>query len=122
MTRKSMIWVSAALVVAGLGFVGSETASAAWGVGYGYQSNGYGHQSYGNPGYGYQNYGFQQNRGFAQPGYNNYNNYGGYRSGQYGNSSTHFDYVPPTITQHGNHLDRTPGHFDLHRGGHYYRH
>lgn len=118
MTRKSMKWMAALLVVAGVGVLSSETASAAWGYGSAYPTNGYGYQSYGNTGYRIQNHGHHQNRGYAQPRYNSYNYFGVYGNRQYRNSA-HFDYSPPTVTRHGNHLDRTPGHYDLNRNGHY---
>lgn len=116
MTRKSVIWMSAALLAAGVGFLSVDEASAGWGRGTGYRNSAYGYQSYGNSRYGGQNYGYQPGRGYAQPGFSN-------RGGHFDyHDTTHFDYHPPTITRHGNHFDRTPGHFDLHRSGHYDHH
>ncbi|MCA9072972.1 MAG: hypothetical protein KDA84_28810 [Planctomycetaceae bacterium] len=120
MTRKSVIWMCAALMVTGIGFVTANTASAGWGQGSSYRTSGVRYQNYGNRGYGYQNYNYQPQRGYIQPGFSNRRGYGG---GHYDyHDTTHFDYHPPTIIRHGNHFDVTPGHYDLHRSGHYDRH
>ena len=34
--------------------------------------------------------------------------------------TTHFDYHPPEIRRHGFHYDYIPGHYDLHRSGHWH--
>ncbi len=127
MTRKSISWMCAALVVAGFGIFSANTASAGWGIGpdyrsIGFQNQRYGYQNsclprYGNSNYGYQDYGYSRNRGFTQPRYNTFNNYNS-RSGRY-LDPTHYDYHPPTAVRHGNHLDYTPGRYDLHRSGRY---
>ena len=116
MTRKSVIGICAALLVTGIGIFSAETASAGWGPGNGYRAN-----SYGNSAYGHQNYGNQTRRGYAQSGYSNWG--GGYGGGHSDyHNTTHFNYQPPTINRHGNHFDSNPGHYDLHRSGHYDRH
>jgi len=64
-----------------------------------------------------------------------YGGYGGYGLGGYGglygvarpayirppvwHDTTHLDYHPPRLVPHGNHLDRIPGHYHLHRSGHW---
>lgn len=121
MTRKSMSWMCAALVVTGIGLFAANSASAGWGRGYGYQVNQYGHQGFIKSGYGYQNYGFQRPRGYAQPHYDTYSNFRGYGN-RPSYDAVHFGYQPPTITRHGNHLDRTSGHFDIGQVGSYYHH
>jgi hypothetical protein len=34
--------------------------------------------------------------------------------------TTHYDYHPPTIYRHRNHYHVAPGHYDLHRSGHWH--
>jgi hypothetical protein len=34
--------------------------------------------------------------------------------------TTHFDYHPPTVYRHGSHYHVVPGHYDLHRSGHWH--
>lgn len=60
-------------------------------------------------------YGYNQ---FGSP----YGIYGGHHGVHYRgyHDTTHFDYHPPQIYRHGNHYDFLPGHYDLHRSGHYH--
>ena len=59
-------------------------------------------------------------------GLNVYGHHGLYRGGVhsyrhgYYHGTTHFDYHPPEVYRHGNHYDFQPGHYDLHRSGHYH--
>ncbi len=122
MARRYVPCIGAALLVAGLGFLTADTASAGWGLSI--RSGNYGHPNYStsaypNRGYGYQNYGYQSNRSYRQSSYSNR----GYRGGHTDyHDTTHRDYVPQTVTQHRGHLDYTPAHYDVHRSGHYDRH
>jgi hypothetical protein len=34
--------------------------------------------------------------------------------------TTHYDYHPSTVYRHGNHYHVQPGHYDLHRSGHWH--
>jgi len=34
--------------------------------------------------------------------------------------NTHLDYHPPTVYQHGWHTHMVPGHYDVHRSGHWH--
>jgi hypothetical protein len=34
--------------------------------------------------------------------------------------TTHYDYHPPTVYRHGSHYHVMPGHYDLHRSGHWH--
>jgi len=62
-------------------------------------------------------------------GRRNYGNYGSYGrvqfgrihyGGHYGGHNTgHYDWHPPSLQPHNNHLDYVPGHYDFHRGGHH---
>ncbi|MEJ7591324.1 MAG: hypothetical protein WKF77_07230 [Planctomycetaceae bacterium] len=121
----------AASAVLALSFVGS---SGAWAQHYGCNS-GYGggyNSGYGG-GYssprlsvsvGYGNYGgYPRHSGYS--GYNGYSGYGGHHG--FGGHSTwhdtsHLDYHSPSLVPHGNHLDYVPGHYDVHRTGHWDRH
>lgn len=113
MIRKS-IWTCAALAIGAFGFVATETASAGWGGGFGYSN-------YGNRGYSNSSYGYQRSRGYSQFGVSN-RGYGsrGYGGARY-HDTTHLDYHAPSINRHGNHYDYTPGHYDVHRSGHFHR-
>lgn len=127
--------LSVAVAVVALSFVGSSEASA---QGYGC-SSGYGAPSY--YGGGYSSPGLSVNIGYRSPGgYSNPNyGYGGFNSGwggynqsgfggypSYGShvhrtwhNTTHLDYDPPSLVPHRGHLDYVPGHYDLHRTGHW---
>ena len=121
-----------------LGFVGASDASAQH---YGRHS-GYGRSSYyggyssprlsvsvgyGNVGvYPSQNYGYSRfNSGFG--GYNHGVGYGGYRAHgghvhQTWHDTTHLDYHGPSLVPHRGHFDYVPGHYDVHRSGHWDTH
>ena len=104
MFRKSILWLSAALMAAGVGFFSADTASAQW--------NRYGHygHSYRSPyQYGYGNYGHR----YYYPRRGTHYHY---------HDTSHYDYHPPSVRWHGNHFDVTPGHYHYHRQGHWDRH
>jgi hypothetical protein len=64
--------------------------------------------------YGSHNYGHNS---YHTPQIQSYGHYGG--QGFY-HDTTHLDYHAPQIYRHGNHFDYQPGHFDVHRSGHYH--
>lgn len=80
---------------------------------------GYGNYHYGNrgvyhsyrPSYGRSIY---YGRSSFAPSYNYYRSYGGYHHP----IRPHYDYHPPSLVPHGNHLDYVPGHYDFHHNGH----
>ena len=105
MLRKSVIWLSAALMAAGVAFFSTDTASAQW--------NRYGHY-----GQSYRNYDYHRGHSYRNYGYRH-----SPRSTHYDwHDTSHYDYHPPSIRWHGNHIDVTPGHYDYHRQGHWDRH
>lgn len=67
-------------------------------------------------GYGYGGYGYGQ-RGYFRGGYG-----GAYRPHYDYHDTTHLDYHPGTARRHFDHYDYTPGHYDVHRSGHWDRH
>ncbi len=120
-----------------LGFVGSKDASAQhYGCNSGYGGGSYysGYSSprlsvsvgYGNTGvYPTRNYGYS---GFNS-GYSGYHGagYSGYPSNRgYGHrtwhDTSHLDYHQPALVPHRGHLDYVPGHYDVHRTGHWDTH
>ena len=64
------------------------------------------------PSYGAYNYGHRIPYGYGHGGHGPF--YRGYHD------TSHFDYHPPQIYRHGNHLHVQPGHYDFHRSGHYH--
>ena len=96
---------------------------------YGYRGN-----IYGGIGQGVYSRGVYTNGGHGNYGYNNYarphtsyygNNGGGFGFNGYGRApvwhdTTHYDYHPGGYVPHGNHIHYVPGHYDLHRSGHYH--
>lgn len=64
--------------------------------------------------HGYGAYGY----GHRVPRIQSYGHYGGHHG--YYHDTTHFDYHAPEVYRHGNHYDIQPGHYDLHRSGHYH--
>ncbi|TWU00588.1 hypothetical protein Pla108_15400 [Botrimarina colliarenosi] len=48
--------------------------------------------------------------------------HGGHHGGAVWHDTTHYDWHGPSLRRHGNHYDYTPGHYDLHRDGHWDRH
>lgn len=128
----------AASAVLALSFVGLRDASAQhygcntdFGGGY---SSGYGGGFGYGGGYssprlsvsvGYGNYGGYPSQSVRHSGYNGYSGYGGHhRVGGHRtwHDTSHLDYHGPSLVPHGNHLDYVPGHYDVHRTGHWDRH
>lgn len=108
MTRKTMIWMSAALLALGVGLFSANTASAGWDINFSYGSKGFrgGNYGYRHPGFGY-------NRG--------YSNWGGrFDRGWYGRGGRGYnDCYRPPIHRHGDRFHILGGHRD-HRGGHHH--
>jgi hypothetical protein len=80
-----------------------------------------GHRFYSNRTYNYaqrSNYGhsYGHHTNYT-PRFQSYGHYGGY--GFY-HDTTHLDYHAPQVYRHRNHLHYQPGHFDIHRTGHYH--
>ena len=102
-------------------FVLSQSAKA--------QSCGYG-GGYGGYGGGYGGYGGGLSIGSGFGGYGGYG--GGYGRGLSINlyrpsysppawhDTTHYDYHPGGLVPHRGHFDYVPGHYDLHRSGHFH--
>jgi hypothetical protein len=69
----------------------------------------------------YSNFNRSYNRGYNSNynsnRYGNYNNV--YRSTPSYHNTSHLDYHGPSLQRHGYHLDVVPGHYDVHRSGHY---
>ena len=80
-----------------------------------YSPRSYGHSSHyrgGNRG-AINRGGFGYSRGFGVHGIHR-SNRGGFHD------TTHLDYHPPQLVPHGNHFDVQPGHYDVHRTGHWH--
>jgi hypothetical protein len=123
---------TAAVLFAAIAMVAVSAGQAqAQGCGYGggyYGGGGF----YGGGGYGVVNQGISLNvgggRGGISVGYSNfgYNPYNVYRPNYnyrpaYFHDTSHYDYHPGQLYRHGNHLHYQPGHYDLHRTGHWHR-
>lgn len=109
------VGLAVAVLTVGLG----TTAQAQYGIGAGVYSRGI--PNFGNRSYGYNNYvqprtTYYGGGGF---GYNNYNYNSYYRAPVY-HDTTHYDFHPGGYVPHGNHYHYVPGHYDLHRTGHYH--
>lgn len=145
--KSLLIAVSAVLA---LSFVGSSDASAQhYGCNSGYSGGGYGYGGgYNGGGFGGNYGGFGYGGGYSSPRLSvsvGYGNYGGYSSQNFGNSgfnsgyggyggnhgfggystwhdTSHLDYHAPSLVPHRGHLDYVPGHYDVHRTGHWDHH
>jgi hypothetical protein len=120
-------WILTFVTVLAIGLIGSATASA---QGYGHLGGGYG---YGGIDCGYGGYG----GGFA-PNYNRYDAFSVHSRGiGFGGSgiglsvgfgrapvwhdTSHLHYPPGGVVRHRNHFHGVPGHYDVHRSGHWHR-
>ena len=74
-----------------------------WGPGHGHSGHVYQPVAPSHWGHGHQTH--YPNFGWRQPTYHD---------------TTHLDYHAPTIRRHGNHLHVQPGHYDVHRSGHWH--
>ena len=139
--KRLLIAMSAVLA---LSFVGSGDVSAqhnrcntGFGGGYSSTYRGYGYGGgYSSPRFsvsvGYGNYGGYPVQNFGNTGFDSgfsgHNGFSGYginrvqRGHRTWHDTSHFDYHGPSLVPHGDHLDYTPGHYDLHRTGHWDRH
>lgn len=95
----------AAIVLGVFGVANVSDVQAGGGHIHSYNNYGYGN-SYYNSGYGYGVGGWGGGYGWNQP---------------YWHDTSHYHYHPTTIYQHGNHFHVVPGHYDLHRTGHWHR-
>lgn len=114
--------VAAAAAVALCFVAGADTAEAR---GFHFQSGGVHvdvgrpHRSFNSGGY----YGGRQVVGYGNRGYGRTVGYGGTGYGHRSwHNTSHYDYHGPSLQRHGNHFDVVPGHYDLHRSGHWDRH
>ncbi len=104
-----------AIVAVGVSCIGAAPASAQWG----HRGS---HGNYGHHG----SHGYQGQHGHRS-NYGNYGSHSSYHSGGYGyqtrrpvwHDTTHLDYHGPSIQRHGFHFHIVPGHYDVHRSGHY---
>lgn len=120
---KSLLFVASAALA--LCVVGSSDASAQ----HHHFRTGYGHGGgYSSPrlsvSVGYGNFGGYRSYG---SGFNQFQGYGGYpvyggHTPRVWHDTSHLDYHAPSVVPHRGHLDYVPGHYDLHRTGHWDRH
>lgn len=76
--------------------------------------------TFGGSGYGYYG-GHGVQRGYGYPGYSTYPSVSpGCYSAPRWHDTTHYDWHPGGWQRHGNHFDYVPGHYDLHRTGHWH--
>ncbi len=71
---------------------------------------------------GYSGYGAGYGGVYRSP-YTAYRPYGNPYGGSVGpvwHDTSHYHYQPSRVVPHGNHLHYTPGHYDLHRTGHWH--
>jgi hypothetical protein len=94
-----------------IGRFGISTGNYGYGSSFnrGYNQRSLGHNSY----YGARSYGAGR-YGVGNHGAQNY------RHGRSYHDTTHLDYHPPQLIPHGNHYDVQPGHYDVHRTGHWH--
>jgi hypothetical protein len=121
-------WILTFVTVLAIGLIGSATASA---QGYGWMGGGYG---YGGIDCGYGGYGGGYSGAYSA----DYGGYGVHGGGiGYGGSgiglsvgfgrpsfyhdTSHLHYHPGTVVRHRNHFHVVPGHYDVHRSGHWHR-
>ena len=133
---KTLLVATGAMLA--LSFVGAGVASAQhYGCNSGYGGGSY-YGGYSSPrlsvSVGYGNVGLYQSRNYGYSGYNS--GFGGYNRGfgnvrypSYGggvhrtwHDTTHLDYHGPSLVPHRGHLDYVPGHYDVHRTGHWDTH
>jgi hypothetical protein len=123
-------WILCFVTALAIGLIGSATASA---QGYGWMGGGYGHGGL-NCDYGYGHGG-----GYSGLYSAGYGGYGGGYGGGFGYSgsgiglsvgfgrpavfhdTSHLHYHPGGIVRHRNHFHVVPGHYDVHRSGHWHR-
>ena len=114
MQRMSRFLKWASIPVLALGFLLMPTGNESDAGGFSIRIGNYGYGNYGayrsyRPSYGPSIYYGRSYR----PTYNYQRSYGGYHPAR-----PHYDYHPPSLVPHGNHLDYVPGHYDFHHRGH----
>ena len=125
-------WILCFVTALAIGLIGSATASA---QGYGWMGGGYGHGGYGHGGYGGYDCDYGYGGGYSglySAGYGGYGGGLGY-SGRgisvgigFGrpavwHDTSHLHYHPGGYVRHRGHFDYVPGHYDVHRSGHWHR-
>ena len=111
-------WIAAPALALGLTFVGDAPQAAAQYGCYGGYGGGIGISIGG--GYGGHGYGAQRYGSYRMPYTGRiHSSYYGHRGGFY-HDTTHLDYHPTEIRRHGNHFHVQPGHYDVHRTGHWH--
>lgn len=114
MKRKNLVVAACAAFAFVVFACDSNEAAAQCGYGgYGVYGSGYGNS------FGYQSYAYP--RTSFSIGIGSYNRYPSHS--YYGGHQVrgHYDYHPPEVYRHRNHLHVSPGHYDYHRGGHHRR-
>jgi hypothetical protein len=125
-------WILSIVTAAAIGLIGTATASA---QNYGYLGGGYGGGGYGHGGLdcGYGGYGGGYGGGGLYSA-----GYGGGYGGGFGYSgngiglsvgfgrptfhdTSHLHYHPGGVVRHRNHFHVVPGHYHVHRSGHWHR-
>ena len=111
-------WILAFVTVFGLAVLASTASAQGYGR-YGYAGG------YNCAPYAYGGYNYGPGVGLYNSGYRGLNlSYGGLNF-SYGyqpqwHDTTHWDYHPGYLQRHGNHFHVVPGHYDLHRSGHWH--
>jgi hypothetical protein len=125
-------WILSIVTAAAIGLIGTATASA---QNYGFIGGGYGGGGYGHGGLdcGYGGYGGRYSAGYGS-GFDPYRvhsagigfsgsgiNVGiGFGRPTFHDTS-HLHYHPGGVVRHRNHFHVVPGHYDVHRSGHWHR-
>lgn len=108
MLNKKMLLPAIAFGVAITFALGGE-AKAQWGHGWGGQGYGSGHIGHVQP----------ITRSHFRHGHRSYVPSYGWRAPTF-HDTTHLDYHPPQIIRHRRHFHVQPGHYDVHRSGHWH--
>lgn len=109
-------WIAAPAIALGLMFAGDAPKAEAQ---YGCYGGGYGGYS-GGGGYGIS-IGVGRYPAY-QSAYRSrlHGSHYGYGRRSYYHDTTHLDYHAPSIRRHGDHFHAVPGHYDVHRTGHWH--
>jgi len=107
--------------VAAMCFMSQSAQAQSCGYGGGFGGGGYG----GHRGVGGVNISVGRGFGGVSSFYGGYNSfrpsYGHSVRRPYFHDTSHLDYHPGGFVRHGNHFDYLPGHYDVHRTGHWHR-
>src|SRR5687767_1672434 len=114
MTKYLMpVPILVALIVVGV------TAKEADAQGFHFRSGGI-HVDVGRPHHGYHGRGLHGLHGYSRHGYGRRGGYGAWGGDHYWHDTTHLDYHPGYVVPHYDHYDYVPGHYDVHRTGHWH--